>query len=226
VSSGVTNRPAGQAASIPELSFSIDGAEPAEYAAVPTLRFLLRVDSGGREIRSLLLDVQIQIAARKRSYDALAEERLAHLFGTPERWSDTLRTLPWTRSTVTVPPFSGCAVVDIPVALTYDLEVAGSRYLYALEDGEVPLEFLFSGTIFFSGADGALQTARVPWTGEAEYGLPAGVWRATMESHFPNSAWLRLDRERFDRLDRFRSRNAIPSWDAAIDKLLDGADDA
>jgi Family of unknown function (DUF6084) len=224
--SSVTNRPAPEAGAIPELEFGVDGAEPARYAAAPTLTFRLRVDSGGREIRSVLLDVQIQIAARKRPYDGAAEERLVELFGTPDRWGDTLRTLPWARSTVVVPPFSGAAVVDLPVTLTYDLEVAASRYLYALEEGKVPLELLFSGTIFYSGPDGGLQTARVPWTGEAEYELPASAWHDTMESHFPNSAWIRLDRERFDRLDAYRTRRAIPTWDALMDSLLEDARDA
>jgi hypothetical protein len=224
--SSVTDRPAPEAGVIPELEFGVDGAEPARYAAAPTLTFRLRVDSGGRAIRSVLLDVQIQIAARKRQYDGAAEERLVELFGTPNRWGDTLRTLPWARSTVVVPPFSGAAVLDLPVSLTYDLEVAASRYLHALKDGKVPLEFLFSGTIFFSGTDGGLQTVRIPWTGEAEYDLPVSAWRDTMESHFPNSAWIRLDRERFDRLDAYRTRNAIPTWDALMDSLLEDARDA
>jgi hypothetical protein len=34
----------------------------------------------------------------------------------------------------------------MPVTCTYDLEVVAAKYFYALEDGEVPLEFLFSGT--------------------------------------------------------------------------------
>jgi Family of unknown function (DUF6084) len=212
--------------SIPELEFGVDGAEPARYAAAPTLTFRLRVDSGGRDIRSILLDVQIQIAARKRPYDEAAEKRLVELFGTPDRWGDTLRTLPWARSTVVVPPFSDSTVVDLPVTLTYDLEVAASRYMYALEDGSVPLELLFSGTIFFSGPGGSLQTARIPWTRDAEYELPASAWHDTMESHFPNSAWIRLERERFERLDAYRSRRAIPTWDALIDSLLEDARDA
>jgi|SRR5919197_2145516 hypothetical protein len=204
-----------------ELSFRAEGAAPVEYAAVPTLGIHLRVDSlGGEPIRSVLLDTQIQIAARLRSYEASEQERLHDLFGTPDRWRDTLRTLPWTRLTVVVPPFRGSTLVELPVTCTYDLEVAAANYLSALDDGEVPLELLFSGSVFYSAPDGRLQTARIPWTKEVEYALPVSVWRETMDRHFPGSAWLRLSRDCYDRLRAYRARNALPSWDRAIESLL------
>ena len=112
---------------IPQLAFAVVGAEPLEYAAVPTLRLELRIDSGEKPIRSLLLDVQVQIAARRRAYGERATERLVEVFGTAERWGDTLRTLPWTRTTVVVPPFTASTAVDIPIACSYDLEVTASR---------------------------------------------------------------------------------------------------
>jgi Family of unknown function (DUF6084) len=211
------------AGSIPELAFAVDGVEAVEHSAVPTLRFALRISSlGGEAIRSILLDVQIQIAARRRSYDDSAKGQLADLFGTPERWGQTLRTLPWTRVTVVVPPFTGVAVVDVPVTCTYDLEVSAAQYLQALGDGEVPLEFLFSGTIFYSNRQGALQTARIPWTQEATYDLPVRAWRDAIDRHFPDSAWLRLSRASFERLRAYKARRTLASWDDALDSLLDG----
>jgi hypothetical protein len=216
-----TQRHGTPAGSIPELAFSVSDARAMEYAAVPTLVFRLHLESaGGRPIRSVLLDTQIQIAARRRPYDEGAEERLLELFGTTDRWGSTLRTLPWTRTTLVVPPFTGSTEVDLPVACTYDLDVTASKYLQALEDGEVPLELLFSGAVFYTDAEGRLQTARIAWTQEAEYGLPVRVWRETMDRHFPNSAWLRLDKESFDRLYAYRSRRALPTWEDVVDSLL------
>ena len=204
-----------------DLSFGIEGAAPLDYAAVPTLAFHLRVESAGSApIRSVLLDTQIQIAARLRSYGAAEQERLHDLFGTPERWRDTLRTLPWTRLTVVVPAFSGSTEVELPVVCTYDLEVSAASYLAALDGGEVPLELLFSGTLFYSGPDGRLQAERIAWCNEATYSLPVRVWRETMDRHFPGSAWLRLSRSSYDRLRAYRARNALPSWDEAVDRLL------
>jgi hypothetical protein len=207
--------------STPELGFEVHDAGALEYAAVPTLNFRLGVESvGGEPIRSVLLDIQIQIAARRRPYSQAAQERLVELFGTPERWGTTLRTLLWTRTTLVVPPFAGSTVVDLPVACSYDLEVTASKYFDALDDGEVPLEFLFSGTVFYSGPEGLLQTARIAWTQEAEYAMPVRVWRETMDRHFPGGAWLRLRRDSFDRLQAYKARNALPSFEEALDSLL------
>ena len=103
--------------------------------------------------------------------------------------------------------------------------VTSGRYFAALSDGEVPLEFLFSGTVFFSGPQGMLQTARISLDHEVAYRLPVDVWREAIERHFPQSAWLRLGREHFDRLCTFRARRGLPTWDAALDALLEGREE-
>lgn len=213
-------------AAVPALEFDVAGAVAQQYAAVPTLCFALAISApGGQAIRSVLLDVQLQIAARRRGYDADAQERLAELFGTPERWSTTLRTLPWTRTTLVVPPFTGATMIDLPVTCTYDLEVTAARYLAALSEGEVPLEFLFSGTLFYAAETGGLQAARIAWDREADYRLPVAVWREAIDRHFPDAAWLRLGRASFDRLCAYKARHACTSFDAALDRLL-GAEEA
>ena len=206
---------------IPQLDFAIEDAGPLERAAAPTLRFGLRISApGGEPIRSVVLDAQVQIAARRRPYDDATEARLYELFGEPERWGSTLRTLPWTRATLAVPPFTGATTVDLAVPCTYDFEVASSRYLDALRDGDVPLEFLFGGTVFYADAGGLLKTARIAWDREAEYRLPVRAWRETMDHYFPGSAWLRLRRDSFDRLYAYKARNALTSWEDAVDSLV------
>ncbi len=206
----------------PELRFAVSGAEPLAYAAAPTLKFDLEIEAPGEEpIRSLLLDVQIQIAARRRGYAGREKVRLLELFGAPERWSTTLRTLPWLRATVVAPSFTAASTVEVTVPCTYDLEVTASRYLAALDQGEVPLEFMLSGSVFYAGADGPLQMARIPWDHEVAFGMPVDVWRRAMDAHFPNSAWLRLRRESYDRLCAYKARHAFESWEAAIGALLD-----
>jgi hypothetical protein len=149
--------------------------------------------------------------------------RLAHAAAPTIRFGlriTTLRSLLWTRMTQSVPPFTGETDVDLLVPCTYDLDVTATRYLDALPDGEVPLEFLFSGTVFYAAEDGRLQTALLSWDLEAEYRLPVPVWRETMDHHFPDSAWLRLDRASHDRLVAYRSRRALPTWAAVIDELI------
>jgi hypothetical protein len=208
----------------PALSFAVQDAQSVPYAAVPTIAFALRIAAApGQTVRSVLLDTQVQIAARRRSYGAEEHDRLFELFGAPAAWKDTLRTLLWARTTLVVPPFSEETVATLPVTCTYDLEVTAARYFDALPDGDVPLEFMFSGTVFYSAEDGRLQTMRLSWDQEAEYRLPVRVWRETMERHFPGAAWLRLQRGAFDRIATYKSRHALPTWDAALDRLLDEA---
>jgi hypothetical protein len=219
--SAIDNALAAAQGSVPELRFAVERASSLEYAAVPTLKFAVRVEAvSGHPIRSILLDAQVQIAARQRDYGPASQERLLELFGSPERWGSTLRTLPWLRSTIVVPPFADSTVVDLLVPCTYDLEVTAARYFAALEDGVVPLEFLFSGSVFFATAAGALQTARIAWNHEVNFRLPIAVWKDTMARHFPASAWLRLGSESFDRLCAYKARHAFESWEKTIDSLL------
>jgi hypothetical protein len=110
--------------------------------------------------------------------------------------------------------------VALPVACTYDFEVTASKYLHGVAEGDVPLDFLFTGTIFYGGEDGRLRTAMVPWDREATFALPVSVWKDLMQCHFGDTAWLRVRREAFDRLWAYKTRNALPTWDDALDALL------
>jgi Family of unknown function (DUF6084) len=185
---------------------------------VPTIAFALRIESGdGVAVRSVLLDVQLQIAARRRPYENATHDRLFELFGPVEQWGTSLRTLLWTRATLVVPPFTGSTVVQLPIACSYDLEVAASRYFDALDDGEVPLEFLFSGTVFYGAP---LQAARISWESDAEYRMPVSLWRETMDRYFNGTAWLRLPKPSLDRLAAHKSRHALATWEEVVDSLL------
>ncbi|MCA3749216.1 MAG: DUF6084 family protein [Actinomycetota bacterium] len=204
-----------------DLDFGIEGVEVQEFAAVPSLLFKLRVENPeGEPIRSVALDTQIRIAATRRHYEAGEQERLLEVFGEPGRWKDTLRSLLWTHTAVQIPPFSGSVVVDMPVTCTYDFEVVAAKYFYALEDGEVPLEFLFTGTVFYAGEGGFLQVERISWEKEAEFRLPVRVWKEMMEHYFPNSTWIRLRKDAFDRLYEYKARRGLPTWEAAVESLL------
>ena len=208
----------------PEISFSVEEAAPLEYTASPAVRVTLAIVSSG-EVRSLSLGVEVRIAATRRAYDEGERERLQDVFGRPEQWARSLGSLHWASLTVNVPPFSGRTTVDLHVPLSYDLDVAASRYLTALEHGEVPVELLFSGSLFYAAAGGKLQVGRIAQDQDAEFKLPVAVWRESIDRHFPNSAWLRLDRASFDRLRTFRARNAHLSWEETLEALLDRAEE-
>jgi Family of unknown function (DUF6084) len=206
---------------VPDLDFGIEGAEVLEYAAVPSLLFKLRVENLEEEpVRSVSLNTQVRIAATQRHYDTAEQQRLLEVFGAPHRWGQTLRSLLWAHTTLQIPRFSGSTVVDMPIPCTYDMEVIGAKYFHALEDGEVPLEFLFSGTVFYAAEGGRLQIARISWEKETEFRLPVQLWKETMERYFPNSAWLRLRKDAFDRLYDYKVSRGFPTWEAAVESLL------
>jgi hypothetical protein len=206
---------------LPSLDFAVESAEAVRFAAAPTVLFTLRIVSD-KPVRSLALNAQIRIAPARRRYSERDQERLVELFGPPERWGETLRTFRWAQASALVPPFEDATSVELTATCTYDLEVATAKYFYALDDGDVPLEFLFSGTTFFAGDGGALQAAQIPWDCEATLRMPVRVWKQAIENHFPGSAWLRLREDVFDRLVAYKARNALPTWEATVDDLLEG----
>jgi hypothetical protein len=206
---------------VPDLDFGVEGAEVLEFAAVPSLLFKLRIENLQQEpIRSVALNTQIRIAATGRHYETAEQERLMEVFGEPSRWKDTLRSLLWTHTVLQVSSFSGSTVVEMPVPCTYDLEVVWAKYFYALEDGEVPLEFLFSGTVFYAGEGGRLQVERISWDKEAEFRLPVRLWKEMMDHYFPNTTWIRLRRDAFEGLYDYKIRNGLPTWEATVEALL------
>ena len=68
-----------------------------------------------------------------------------------------------------VPGFRGSSTVSLPLVCTYDFEVIAAKYLQALDDGEIPLLFLWSGTIFARAGDGGFNVMPVPWEKEASF---------------------------------------------------------
>jgi hypothetical protein len=102
---------------------------------------------------------------------------------------------------------------------SYDFDVVGSRFLHAVGDGEVPLSLLFSGTVFIKGATG-FGVEQVPWDCDATYRLPVEVWRQMMDAYYPNTGWIRLDRDVLERVADYRARHGLTSWEETVQRLL------
>ncbi len=207
---------------MPELHFQIERAEPVANAATPLLALKLRIANLPAEeaIHTLTLRCQVQIEPAKRRYVPQEQAKLLDLFGAPDRWSRTVRPLLWMNTTVAVPGFAGSILVDLQLPCTFDFNVAATKYFHALDTGEIPLCVMFSGTIFYQGADNALQVAQVPWDREANYRLPVSVWKDMMDMHYPNAAWLCLRRDVFELLYAYKMRHGLPTWEQAITRAL------
>jgi hypothetical protein len=211
---------------MPDLHFTVESAEPVPYAATPLLALNLGVTNTdqGETIHTIALRAQIQIEATRRRYSTAEQETLRDLFGEPDRWSRTLRSMLWTHASAVIPSFTGSTVVDLQIPCTFDFNVAATKYFYGVSDGEIPLNLLFSGTLFYAGPDGALQVAPISWDKEARYRLPVQVWREMMDAYYPNSAWLSLRRDVFERVYQYKVRHGIPSWEDAVSSLLFAAE--
>jgi hypothetical protein len=207
---------------MPDLEFQIEEAEAIQFAAVPTVSFRMRVMNRPPEerVRSISLRSQIQLEVTKRKYGSEDQANLRDLFGGPERWGRTLRNMLWTHISSVVPAFQAETTLHLQVPCSFDFNVGATKYFYGLTDGEIPLLFQFSGSVFYDVGDGTLSVAPISWDKEAKFRLPVQVWRKTMDIYYPNSAWLCLRRDVFDRLYQYKVRNGIPTLEQAIENLF------
>ena len=209
---------------MPDLMFQFEGADVAKFAASPYINFKLRITNSNtaETIHSIGLRGQVQIEVTHRRYTKQEQERLRDLFGEPERWSQTLKNLLWTHVQVNVPAFNGTTLLDVPVPCTFDFNVGATKYFYGLSDGEVPLEFLFSGTIYYSQQPGdMLQVAPIPWDREAHFRLPIRIWREMIDAYYPQTAWICLRRDVFERCLEYKVRHGIPTWEQMLERMLE-----
>jgi hypothetical protein len=222
-----------------DLEFSIVSAEPKMHAASPTIRFVLHIRHGElamamdgasfaraqdvleptgpppSSVEAIVLRVQIRLEPQWRTYTDAEKPLLEDLFGTPDRWGTTLRALSWADVPVMVPAFTGQTQADVNVPCTYDFDFAAARYFSALEDGDIPLRFFFSGSIFRTGESG-FSAERVSWSSECAYRMPYTVWRDAMRACYGEAVVLRIDRETFEHLQRVRAETGARSWDEVI----------
>lgn len=213
---------------MPDLDFQIEGAEPVPYAAAPLLAFKIRLknEPATELIHNVVLRAQIQIDVPRRSYSPREREQLLDLFGEIDRWSQTLRNILWGHANVVIPAFEGTTLANIEVPCTFDFNIAATKYFHGLVQGDLPLIFLFSGSVFYRGEDDTLQVAPISWEKEATFRLPVATWKELMELYYPNSAWLNIRRDVFERLYQFKARSHIPTWEQAIERVLDGVEES
>jgi hypothetical protein len=211
---------------MPDLSFRIGEVGAMRYAATPTIAARLHIANKPEQeqIQSILLNCQLQLQPLGRQYTALEEAKLLDLFGERERWSQTMKPLHWSNLVVKAPPFAGATSVELALPCSLDFDVAANKYFYGLDTASIAVTAMLSGTVFYSGEDGGMQIHQIPWDREARFQLPVEAWKAAIDAHYPETGWLRLPRDTFDRLYRFKVARSMPFWQNAIDRLLDQAE--
>jgi uncharacterized protein DUF6084 len=207
-----------------EIVCRLESVAELKYAVVPTIALGLRVSSN-QPVSGVDLRCQIAIDVPTRVHSAAERARLTELFGATSAGA-ALRPLLWAHTSANVPAFDRQCTVDLTVALSFDFDLAVAKYFHGLEGEGIPLRLQFSGMIFYRDGRDQLQIARIPWTTEATGQLPLALVRALRDRYYPGSAWLRMPRGPFERLTQYRRAAGLPSWESALDRLLDAADEA
>lgn len=203
-----------------ELAFAVVDIQPEPYAAAPQLTARLRItEATGATVHAIALRCQVRILPQRRGYADEEERGLLDLFGERGRWPSTLKSFLWLQCSTMVQGFTGSTEADLALPCTFDFDVAAAKYLNALRDGEIPLELLFSGTVFTKGQTG-FGVEQVPWDLEASYRLPVAAWHRLMDQYFPNAGWIRLDRDVLAALSEYKSARGLTSWEATVETLL------
>jgi hypothetical protein len=212
---------------MPDLNITVANAEAVRYGATPSIAFVLNLKNADPQetLHTVVLRCQIQIDVARRKYTGQDQEKLRDLFGEPERWGQTLRPLLWTHASVVVPQFTGSTTVCMQVPCTFDFNIAATKYFNGLDDGDIPLCLMFSGTVFYDDSEGSMRVAPISWDKETRFRLPVKTWQDMMDVYYPNLAWLSLRRDVFELLHDYKIRNGIPSWEQTIEKILAEAGD-
>jgi hypothetical protein len=205
------------------VAFTVLDVVPEPYAAVPVLTARVSVEAPDHEpVHAIALRCQVRIEPLRRGYSDEEAIGLADLFGPRERWATTQRTFLWQHCTAMVPAFVDATEMTMSLECTYDFEVAAAKYLHALCDGAVPLQFLFSGTVFTAGQRG-FSVQQVSWDCEDRYDMPVPVWRELIRQHYPNTGWVRLPHDTVAALAAYKSTRGLLSIEDAVTALLDAA---
>jgi Family of unknown function (DUF6084) len=203
-----------------DLTFSVVDVFAEKYAAAPQLTARLRIEEAtGEAIHAIALRCQVRIEPQRRAYSEDEESGLLDMFGTRDRWFDTLKPFMWMQCNAMVQGFADITEVDLAMPCTYDFEVTWSKYLHALRVETIPVIFLFSGTVFTKGTSG-FGVEQVPWDCESRYQIPVAVWQEMIAHYFPNTGWLRLSSETMESLAHYKSVRGLTTYDEALEALL------
>ena len=157
-----------------DLTFAVLDVAPEPYAvdADPDWRGSASTAVGEEPVHAIALRCQVRIEPQRRQY---SDDEAAGLLRPVRRRGNAGPRLNdrscgctpprWCRDSP-APPRSTC-----PSTCTYDFEVAAAKYLHALRDGTIPLQFLFSGTVFGRGSSG-FAVQQVPWDCEERFDMP------------------------------------------------------
>jgi hypothetical protein len=149
---------------VAELVFDWLGARAERFSVVPALTLCLRIsETTSQPVDAIALRCQIRIEPHRRRYGEAEARRAARSLRRSQPVGGHAQAAPVHHGAGDGARVRGSTDLDLPVPFTYDLQISATRYFASLDDGEVPLLLLFSGTVFrhrrrpAPGAAGAME---------------------------------------------------------------------
>ena len=165
------------------------------------------------------------IEPARRAYDAETRERLVELFGPPERWGTTTRSLLWHQADVLVPALHRRH--HLPRLRAVQLRPGGRRRQVPLRrcrTARCRWPSTSTAPSYYRGDDGRLQMSLVPWSCSAEFRLPVGDLARADRALLPDSGWIAAAApSTLEALQREKARAALPTLDACVGRAARGA---
>jgi hypothetical protein len=94
------------------------------------------------------------------------------------------------------------------------------------EEPQIPFKLVFYGSAIYQTFDSQIFNffpfPQLP-PKQAEFKLPASVWKTMMENHYGQSRWLRVREELFLKLSKYVETNRLASYDEALSRLIEEA---
>ena len=208
-----------------DLDFAVEDVEVERHAVAPLLQFTLRVTNtdAGAPVHNVMLKCQIRIEpTRRHLWPHRSTICSSDLFGTPERWGQTLQSILWTHSNILVPGIRDANAWSSFRFLAASISISLRRNISTASKTAKFRSFSCSAArSFIATPSDDLQIDQIAWTKESAYRLPVRVWRSMMDHYYPQTTWLCLRRDAFDELYRYKRARGLPSFETALDELLD-----
>ena len=216
---------------VPELAFAVADAARVEHAAVPTLRFALRVESARRASRSARCCSTRRSRSRRAGarYDDAAHERLFELFGPAEQWgSDPAHAAVDARDARRPAVHGQRPSSSCPIALHLRPRGRGVALLRRARRRRGAARVPVQRHRLLRAADGRLQAARISW--EQRGRVPAAGRGVARDDGPPLPRHARGcgcgKRAVRPRWPPTRRATRWPTWEDVVDALLDRSADA
>ena len=204
---------------MPDLGFKFEGAESAKFAASPQINFKLRLNNsdpyGSNSFRRLAVSDSTRGYATPL-YRGGATKAARSVRRTRALEPDSAQSALDSRE-CECPSLSAGKLLSISRCHARSISTWARRNIFmGWATDKCPSASCSAELFSMRAMASPLQVAPISWDKEARFNLPVKVWHDMMDSYYPNTAWIHLRRDVFERLYDYKVRHGIPTWEQAF----------